>query len=281
MRRNMRSRPNPLYRLIDKDYHENFDAYLPQKADFCDLVSAGLPPGWRIQRKGIWFHCGSPVNTLPQQGWKIHVSSTPSNARDVLQRVSSVLFNRRDTDFKFSLDMSTLFLMNSKNWSRGGAGKFITIYPHDKPQFLDLIEQLHRVTEGLRGPYILSDHRYKTSGVLFYRFGGMRLYDVLNIKGERTPMLIGPDGVEIPDQRTAYPVTPPWETPPLPIDEPAGQDEENRGMKGGRYKVESVLDFSNAGGVYRALDRHTGKRVAIKEARPCINATLDGYDAVE
>ncbi|HEV8492205.1 MAG TPA: class III lanthionine synthetase LanKC [Candidatus Angelobacter sp.] len=276
----MRSRPNPLYRLIDKDYHENFDAYMPQKTDFCDLVSAGLPAGWGIQRNGIWFHCGSPQNAVPQQGWKIHISATPANARELLQRVTSVLFDRRDTDFKFALDMSTLFLLNSKNWSRGRSGKFITIYPRDNGHFLDLIEQLHRVTAGERGPYILSDHRYKDSNVLFFRFGGMRLYDVLNVKGERTPMLVAPDGSEIPDQRTAYPVTPSWENPPLPIDDPAAQ-QEFQGMKGGRYKIQDVLDFSNAGGVYRAIDQQTGKKVVIKEARPCINSTFDGYDAVE
>jgi serine/threonine protein kinase len=276
----MRSRPNPLFRLVDKDYHENFEAYVPQKTDFCDLVSASLPAGWGIQRKGIWFHCGSPKNALPQQGWKIHVSATPGNARDVLQRVSSVLFHR-NSDFKFALDMSTLFLLNSKNWSRGKSGKFITIYPTDNNHFLDLIEQLHRATEGLRGPYILSDHRYKDSNVLFYRFGGMRLYDVLNIKGERTPMLVAPDGTEIPDQRTAYPVTPSWENPPLPLDDSWSQEKEAPGMKNGRYQIHDVLDFSNAGGVYRAIDQQTGKQVVIKEARPCINSTFDGYDAVE
>src|SRR5437879_3850342 len=109
----------------------------------------------------------------------------------------------------------------------------------------------------------------------------MGLYDFRNIKGERTPMLVAPDGAEIPDQRTAYPVTPSWEPSPLPLDETVGPEEKDHGMKGGRYTVESVLDFSNAGGVYRALDRLTGKRVVIKEARPYVNAMLDGYDAVE
>src|SRR5215469_8096742 len=276
----MRSRPNPLYNLIDRDYHEKFDAYRPRTADFCHLVSARLPSGWTIQRQGLWFHCGSPQNSVPQQGWKIHASATPANAREVLQRISSVLLERADTDFKFALDMSTLFLLNSKNWSRGGSGKFITIYPHNNRHFLDLIDQLHRATEGLYGPYILSDHRYKNSNVLFYRYGGMRSRDALNIKGERIPMLVAPDGTEIPDQRMAYPVTPSWEASPLPVNGPA-DDSEMHGIKDGRYQIEQVLAFSNAGGVYRAIDSHTGKRVVIKEARPCVNSTLDGYDAVE
>jgi serine/threonine protein kinase len=277
----MRSRPNPLYNLVNKDYHEKFDAYSPQRADFYDLVSSGLPPGWSIERRGLWFHCGSPQNYVPQQGWKIHVSATPANARDVLSRVSSVLLQRADTDFKFAADLSTLFLLNSKNWSRGGSGKFITIYPQSNAHFLDLLEQLDQVTEGLRGPYILSDHRYKNSNVLFYRYGGMRFHEKVNVKGERTPMLVAPDGREIPDRRNPYPVIPTWEIPPLPMDSAPSPAPGLRVIKCGRYQIEQVLAFSNAGGVYRALDRQTGRPVVLKEARPCVNSTLKDYDAVE
>jgi serine/threonine protein kinase len=270
-----------VYRLLHRDYYENFDTYTSQKTDFYDLVSSKLPVGWEISRRGIWFHCGSSQNVLPQQGWKIHVSATPGNAQEVLDRVTSVLFDYQDTDFKFVLDMSTLFLLNSKNWSRAASGKFITIYPPDNHRFLELIEELHKATEGLRGPYILSDHRYKDSGVVFYRYGGMRLYEVLNVKGEKTPMLVGPDGTEIPDHRFAYPVTPPWAGTLLPIEEPQEQGEGGYHLKAGRFTIESVIDFSNAGGVYLAVDQGSGKKVVIKEARPCINGTVDGYDAVE
>src|SRR5581483_6599842 len=140
----MRSNPNFLFRLLDKDYHESLNAYVPRKADFYDQVCSKLPSGWQISRQGIWFHCGCPQNIVPQQGWKIHVSATPCNASEVLERVTSVLVQSCDADFKFVLDMSLLFLVNSKNWSRGGSGKFLTIYPSDSNHFLDLIEKIHQ-----------------------------------------------------------------------------------------------------------------------------------------
>src|SRR5262249_28090107 len=151
------------YRLMDKDYYETFDPYVARKADFHDLVTANLPHGWKVQRKGIWYHCGHPDNTLPLQGWKIHVSATAANAVEVLARVSSILLRRKDTDFKFALDLSVLFLLNSKNWPRGGSGKFITIYPPNNLCFTEIIEEIYQATKDLRGPYVLSDHRYKDS----------------------------------------------------------------------------------------------------------------------
>lgn len=276
----MRSRSSSIYRLVHKDYNEKLDEYLPQRADFYDLVTVSLPAGHAIVRNGIWYHCCSANSTMPQQGWKIHVSATPANAREILGSVIDVLFKHGDTDFKFALDMSILFLLNSKNWSRGGSGKFVTIYPKDNSNFLELIENLHVATRGMSGPYILSDYRYKESGVVFYRYGGMRLHDVLNIKGERTPMLIRPDGTAIPDERLAYPITPAWADNIIPVEEDPACQEGDATLGSGRYLVEKVLDFSNAGGVYLAVDQQTNNRVVIKEARPFINDASDGHDAV-
>ena len=277
----MHSRQSPLYRLLDKDYYESFDAYVSRKAEFHDPISSGMPANWHIRRRGIWFHCGSPQNIIPMQGWKIHISATPDNANEILSRVTSILFSRGDTDFKFALDMSVLFLLNSKNWSRGGSGKFITIYPQDNEHFLDLIEQLYLATKDLHGPYILSDHRYKDSRVVFYRYGGMRPYEVVNVQGERMSFLLGPDGSHFPDERQPYPVTPPWASRVFPMEEPQSQSEDAYCLGQGRYEVEDVLSFSNAGGVYMALDRRTGKKVVVKEARPCVNPTANGYDAIQ
>jgi serine/threonine protein kinase len=275
----MRSRPNPLYSLVDADYYESFDAYKENRNDFHGLVASRLPDGWRIRRQGIWFHCGSSFNILPLQGWKIHISSAVAQAREMLDCVIALLFQRRDTDFKFALDKTVLALLNGKNWPRGNANKFITIYPQDNHHFLQLIEQLHTATTGFPGPYILSDYRYKDNKVVYYRYGGFRHNNVLNIKGELTPVLVAPDGSKVPDQRLAHPVTPPWTKTPLPArDKP--EQPQRCALREGRYEIEAALQFSNAGGIYRAMDAHSGKSVVIKEARPYVSDT-DGHDAVE
>ena len=277
----MRSSSNLIYRLLHKDYAESFSAYSPATEDFYDVVHSRLPEGWSIHRKDIWFHCSPSLPALPLQGWKIHVSSTLGKSREVLEKVISVLFKHSDVAFKFSLDRSLLSLLNSKSWPRGGSGKFITIYPPDNRRFIDLIEEIDQATAGMPGPYILSDSRYKNSQVVFYRFGGIRPHTTLNARGEKIPVLKGPDGAVIPDQRLAYPVTPAWETPVLPV----GSSEEGNGkaltLLHGRYTIEKAIAFSNAGGVYYARDNHIGRKVVIKEARPCVNATAENYDAVD
>ncbi|HEV3040325.1 MAG TPA: class III lanthionine synthetase LanKC [Candidatus Angelobacter sp.] len=277
----MRSRPNPIYRLLNKDYPETFDSYTPDKKDFHDVVSAKLPAGWEISRRDIWFHCSSGQNAMPLQGWKIHISATLAHAHEIIDRVSAILLAHLDTNFKFVLDVPMLSLLNGKNWSRGGSGKFITIYPPGNARFLELIEEIHVATNGLTGPYILSDHRYKDSNVVYYRYGGMRLYEVLNIKGERTPMLLGPGGLPVPDQRCAYPVTPSWVDAPVPFNGTSNEGEDGHKIGNGRYTIETVVGHSNAGGVYKAFDQLTNTRVIIKEARPHVSASSDGYDAID
>lgn len=276
----MRSRFNPLYHLLDTDYHETFDRYAPETADFYDQVFALLPSQWTIQRRGMWFQCTSGKNIIPKQGWKIHLSATSAIAREVLTRCATVLFENGKANFKFALDTSTLLLINGKNWTRGGAAKFITVYPSDQHEFLQLIERLHQATKGLSGPYILSDYRYGDSRVVFYRYGGMKSHDVLNVRGEKTPMLTGPDGREIPDERLAYPITPAWASCPLAMNRPSAGNDEGAVVLQNRFRVEDVLSFSSAGGVYRAIDQETNQSVVVKEARPHIHEGNDGYDAV-
>src|SRR5215472_2060581 len=178
----MRSSPNVIFRLFHADYPESFAAYSPQTTDFYDVVRSQLPEGWRIQRQDMWFYCSSPLQTLPSQGWKIHVSAALSNAATILSNVASVLFKHGDISFKFALDRTLLSLLNGKSWPRGASGKFITIYPSDSCRFLEVIEEIDHATVGMHGPYILSDCRYKASRVVFYRYAGMRTQTALNVK---------------------------------------------------------------------------------------------------
>lgn len=278
----MRSTPNLVYRLLHKDYPESFATYSPWPGDFYDLVRPKLPEEWSIHRHVLWFYCSPPHYVLPAQGWKIHVSATPANSREVLETVVSIVVKRRDTSLKFVVDRALLSLLNCKSWPRAASGKFITVYPPDNRVFCELIEDLHLATRDMRGPYILSDHRYKASRVVFYRYGGMRMHSALNIRGEKVPVLMTPDGGVVPDRRLPYPVIPDWENDPVLSAEVVDTAPTSKfTLRDGRYTVETALSFSSAGGVYSARDNQTGKKVVVKEARPCINATEDGYDAVE
>lgn len=277
----MRHNSNLIYSLLHRDYPESFSAYSPKTGDFYNLVHAQLPEGWRIGREDVWFHCTPPRQAAPLQGWKIHISATLGNCRQVLEKITSVLFKYDDVAFKFALDRALLSLINGKLWPRNASGKFITIYPPDSGRFLELIEEIGQATAGMRGPYILSDHRHKNSRVVFYRYGGIQKNTALNVRGERIPVLKSPDGAWVPDQRLAYPSVPVWEEHLLSLESSEESKEPMPTLSAGRYIIETAMAFSSAGGVYCARDSHTGKKVVIKEARPCINAMADDYDAVE
>ena len=269
--------------IVDPEFYDSVDRFQPREDEFLDLVKQMVPHDMIFERvNGVWFGCFTPEERRrkrpPTQGWKIHVSSTLSSAQDVLRAVVPVLL-RNEIEFKFSLDVRILSLMNSKRWPRQGAGKFITIYPCDEEEFKSLIEELYQATRQFEGPYILSDRRYKDSRVVFYRYGGMSPFKVLNIKGEKVPMLISPSGERIPDRRYPYFHVPDWTKDPFeadrPVDSQPSQNPSEIRLKDGRYLVKSSLNYTNSGGVYIADDTQTGQQVVIKEARPLVDSIED------
>jgi len=263
-------------------YFDSIDRYEVNEEEFLEPVREMLTGEWVFSRRTVWFGATPPegrAKELPIQGWKIHVSCALDNALDVLRAVVPVL-DAGDVTFKFALDERILTMMNGKNWGRQGAGKFITIYPVDSEHFVELIAELHEVTQGLEGLYILSDRRYKDSKVLFYRYGGIKQVAVANERGEEVSMLISPDGEQVPDQRQPFFHVPAWTRDPFEEDhvdeEDNFVDEEGRiALKGGRYLVKSVFGFSNSGGVYLADDVESGEEVVVKEARPFVTFVQD------
>lgn len=268
-------------------FFETIDRLEVDEGELREPVDEMLQGEWVFQRRAVWFNCTPPpdrARDLPAQGWKIHVSSAVANALDILKAVVPVL-EARNVSFKFALDRRILEMMNSKSWDRQGAGKFITIYPVDKAEFLLLLEELHAVTGGFEGIYILSDKRYADSKVLFYRYGGIRPRNLANERGEEVSMLVSPTGEEVPDERKPFFSPPPWERDPFEDQaEASGEFEDEQGriaLKGGRYLVKNVLGFTNSGGVYIADDTETGEEVLIKEARPFVTFGEDATKLLE
>jgi tRNA A-37 threonylcarbamoyl transferase component Bud32 len=277
--------PDLVYTIVDPHFYEELTRYRAA-ADYHDHVRALLPADWELQRRSLWLHANPPGNHSPTQGFKIHVSSIGEHARDVLSAVVPELA-ARGVPFKLAADPRMLRLLNSKVYERGGSGKFMTIYPADDEAFRELIQALHERTAAtpFMGPYILSDRRYRDSRILFYRYGGIRSVEKMEVDGVRRPMLTAPDGELVRDVRWPFFRLPDW------VDDPFGgsrelEDEPNP-VLAGRFAVEAMLTASNRGGVYTGTDLETGQSVVIKEARPYINrvsgteAAIDSSDLLE
>ncbi|MEO3793035.1 class III lanthionine synthetase LanKC [Nonomuraea sp. B10E15] len=248
--------------------------------DYRDIVSDILGDSWTIFRENSWYSCYGPRTRTVEQGWKIHVSSIPPHAEDVLRRVSRYCGDH-DVAFKFALDPTILGLMNGKMWPRGGAGKFITIYPVDEAHFKQVLKDLHPELQEFRGPYVLSDRRYRDSRCLYYRYGGIKSTKKTGVGGVEVAVIRTPDGADYVDERNPYYVAPPWVSDPFGQDDSLDAPPQEIHLRAGRYRVTHAMAQTSRGGAYLADDTLTGERVVIKEARPGTN-WIDGIgDAVE
>lgn len=264
-----------LFSIAHPEWYESLDYYHPND-DLLSTLRAHIPPTWWLRRTETWFHVTPPNVNLPKQGWKIHVSATPANCQDVLNSVVPVCV-RMEAAFKLLLDRRLVRLSTSKGWGREASGKFITVYPTCDDHFKALIEALHQSTQGLAGPYILSDRRYKDSRVVHYRYGGIDGTKILSSHGGQSYMLTSPSGQLYPDLRVPYWSPPPWVADPFQTPE---DEDEPVVLRDGRYRIESALATSATGGTYLATDFETGTTVVVKEARPHTGVDDNGIDAV-
>ncbi|GIO25324.1 class III lanthionine synthetase LanKC [Oceanobacillus sp. J11TS1] len=224
------------------------------------------------EKESIWKYYHVKGISLPEQGWKIHLTSLLEDAQSVLEKVAQLCMEKK-VDFKHLKDKHSFIKMNSKIANRASSGKFMTIYPVNNKIFVELLELISSITRNYKkGPYILSDKRWKDSNV-FYRYGGFRV--ILNENGEHC--IRDNEGKLIKDQRTPF-----YQIPDfvknfddyLNTINNSGDLETKGESNLEQYEIEDALSYTNAGGVYLATRKKDNLKVVIKEARP--NAGLDG-----
>ncbi|MFE9699564.1 class III lanthionine synthetase LanKC [Streptomyces sp. NPDC006270] len=265
-----------LYCLADRTYYDT-PARLRDTGTRFPLDSAPPPEGWRRAPAGLW------TSLLPQrgepaaQGWKIHVSTVPEEAEATLRDTTRVCL-AHGVPFKFLRSEQALLLMSGKYMSRSGAGKFLTLYPPDETVFLRVLDELTRALAGRRGPYILSDLRIGDTPV-HVRYGAFTARWCRDADGERVPALRHPSGELVPDERGVVFRVPSWVTVPEAL-RPHLAARAAAGDAAFPYTVTEALQFSNAGGIYLARHRETGRRVVLREARPHCGLDAAGDDAV-
>jgi hypothetical protein len=235
---------------------------------------------WHLWSGESWYQVQPPDKRPPVQGWKLHLSATPLSAPLVLAEAIAVLVQHR-CPFKFAGTLRRVAELGSRQCDRGAGGKFLTAYPDQGGDSVRaLAADLHRVTEGLPGPGILSDRPYRPGSLLHYRFGAFTGVPLLGNDGSYEVMLIGPDGSLVQDRRKAWFTPPPWapRDPFQPFPPPAPAAGAKPVLLDGRYLAREVIRHAFSGGVFRALDQVTGQSVILKQARPHAGADLTGQD---
>lgn len=240
-----------------------------------DQTAAPAPSGWHRGENREWITL-LPARPLPQQGWKLHVSTTPDEAEETLAICWDVLV-RRGIGFKFLRSRECVSARSSKYAERSGSGKFVTIYPVDEAELDVVLDELGAALEGRTGPYVLSDIRWR-HGPLYLRYGAFVDRTVRTAQGEVAHAIQGPDGQLVPDVRGPGFRPPEWVVLPSAVEQ-ALEDRSGSRLVDFPYRPEKALHFSNGGGVYRG-SAPDGGSVLIKEARPLAGLDGGGNDAV-
>ena len=253
--------------------------------DAADRLQAGSPEpeAWEQQASENWVFFQKKGQVIPTQGWKLHISATPQSAAEVLEAVLPPLF-RSGASFKMVRSKRLLTHLNEGHSSRGAAGKFITIYPSDDQEAVELADACHQASLGLKGPQILSDRRYRAGSLVYYRYGGFTPQIAYSSDWRIMQVIRDPAGRLVPDARDAWFSAPscvedPFRLPEAPAAAPAAAP--SSVLLGNRYEVTRALRHANKGGVYLGTDRESGSVVVIKEARPNVATDRFGRDAVD
>ncbi|MFI6814887.1 class III lanthionine synthetase LanKC [Nonomuraea sp. NPDC050328] len=266
-----------LYCLADQHFYDVLDSEATPEAQFA-AARKPLPDGWAHYASDTWlYYAPTGQDPLPAQGWKIHVSARLDDAERAVETVRDYCV-ARGIAFKFLRGPAVLVMLNSKAASRASSGKLLTLYPRDEAELELTLKDLDEALRGVEGPYILSDLRYG-EGPLFVRYGGFAERHVLSGSGDRVLAVLDGEGKAVPDVRNAVFTVPEWVSLPAFL-RPHLEARDAVRVDGLPYRIESVLHFSNGGGVYLAEDTRSGERVVLKEARPHAGLDAAGRDAV-
>lgn len=261
-----------MYTLMDEVHFENIDRYTPTE-EYFSIACRVLPSGWRIRPRGFWTQCQPPDMERREHGWKIHISSIPENAEETIALACEEIAEVGAL-FKFCSDPRMLAMSLGKGWSRFQLGKFITIYPAGETEFIELLDRLHRRTQHLGGPHILTDRPYKSSSVVYYRYGAHTEGFRPDIYGNRQHGFRLEDGTWHEDLRDARFRLPPGVGDPVTeLHMPSAEMAPATILLNQRYKVLGALKFNGTGGIYHGLDTRSDQRVVIREVRGFAGAT--------
>ncbi|MBY8885398.1 class III lanthionine synthetase LanKC [Streptomyces sp. PTM05] len=234
-----------------------------------------VPAGWTGTREGVWAYWRPDGVVLPDQGWKVHVSTTRERLAFTLDTVAAACF-AEGVVFKHLAAPLFYGAFHHKHASRAQAGKFCALYPPDVATARRLMERLARELKGESGPYVLTDRRFGDSEVVHYRYGAYRSRKRVQADGTSVHLVRDGHGEDQVDVRSTEFVLPPgiedpFAPPPQPHTGPVLLD--------GRFQVTEVIRHSNGGGTYRATDTSTGAQVFVKEARPHNGLIGDGTES--
>jgi class IV lanthipeptide synthase len=255
---------NVIYKSLNSRWRELARQYLPLSA-----------------KDSIWRFSRDRDQNDPDQGWKLHVSATIHSASETLAAVGPFLHGK-GAMFKAPVSLYELQKLNSGSlYGYSQVGKFITVYPRNFDEAVSFARELHRLTSELPGPVVPFDHRYRSHGCVYYRYGAFTVIEKENSGEKRSYWMRDPEGNLVPDDRESTDI-PVWISNPF-----EKSDNDSRASCGAEvtllqttFKAYEAVAQRGRGGVFKAIDLSSDRpRLCIlKEGRRHGEVDWDGRD---
>ena len=243
--------------------------------DWRKLLDVHLP---FFEKNSIWRYSRARAADEPEQGWKIHVSATILTAVEVLETVAPFLESRR-AFYKAPISLEELKKLNAGIfYGYTQIGKFITVYPPNDEQSVDLAAELHRLTCKMASPTIPFESRFKAGSSVYYRYGAFILNQLKTENGDIVAAIRDGNGDWVPDLRDVGAAHPAWALNPFPVAEKHAAADESLLKK--NFRILRALAQRGKGGVYQALDLSGSfpRSCLLKEGRRNGEVEWDGRD---
>lgn len=216
-------------------------------------ISLSKTNNFKTYTSEIWANFQYSRNKV-KQGWKIHVSTNPSQLNFVLSKVVPVLFNLK-VNFKIVRSYTALAELNKDIFQNS---KVVTVYPVSDNQFKVIIRELQDVLGKLTGPRIITDRCVNEYSPVQYRYGSFTNY-FINEYGQRIDFVYDKNGKIVLDKRDDEYNRPLW------LKDPLGKND----LIKGRLENYKFLGFISKGSKLICLAKYynTDQKVIIKQVK--------------
>lgn len=246
----------------------------PLEAEWARLCARYLP---FTVPDSLWRYSRHQGPDDPEQGWKLHITSTILSANETLARVAPVLL-RAGVMFKAPASLAELSNLNcGLFYGFSQIGKFITVYPRDDAEAVRLARKLDRLTSDLSGPAVPYDLPFRPGSCVYYRYGAFHSLSLKQPDGTLVPAVRDLRGEFVPDLRAPDAAVPAWAANPFPRHR---KPTTTRSPLRTTFRAYEALSQRGRGGVYKAIDFGASRPrfCILKEGRRHGETAGDGRD---
>ncbi len=230
------------------------------------------PAGWvRVERAGR-ARMSPPEHLSPDQGWLIHVTATPANARRVLSQVWRHCVSAR-LAFAFAVGPSALLASGPPRED----ATLATVYPVSDQELRRALGELGRLLAHEPGPPVPGAPRWR-EGPLFTRYGAFASQHVWDGRDQRVRVLRDPDGNLAPDRPRPGLSIPDWVSTPAFLRTRLAASAAGDVLAALPYQIQSTARCWAGGATHHAVAAD-GRAVLVKQAFPHAGWDAAGADA--